>query len=105
MSRAARRVRSARRQAPSSPAVAPMPFQRECVLKALDQLTDEDRLVLALQLCDGLPDEETAAALGLTVRTMRRTRERVLLLVRRALLGLPFRGRTATPRVAIRSAA
>jgi len=83
----------ARRRAAAAPAEAPRPLRRETVLRALDTMTPEDRLVLALQLCDGLADEETAAALGLTVRSVRHTREGLLLGLRRALRGLPFRAR------------
>jgi len=97
MSRAARTVNAGRRRAPADPASVPAPMRRETLLKAFEAMTAEDRLVLALQLCDGLADEETAAALGLSVRSVRRTREGLLLGLRRALQGVPFGARPDAP--------
>jgi len=99
MSRSVRRSSDDR----SVVAVANRSLDRERVLRALDAMTAEDRLVLALQLVDGLADEETAEALGLTVRVVRGRRERVRLALRRALAGLPFGVRPAP--APVRSAA
>lgn len=87
MSRAARNVRASRLRASAVSDAAPLPLRREVVLRALDELTPEDRLVLALQLCEGLDDDETAEALGLPLR------------------GLPFGPRATDDRSPMRSAA
>jgi DNA-directed RNA polymerase specialized sigma24 family protein len=99
--------RSIRRTPPPRPRtnVPARPFDREIVLRALDAMTAEDRLVLALQMVDGLADEETAEALGLTVRAVRSRRERLRLALRRALAGLPFGARPQPAPAAVRSAA
>jgi DNA-directed RNA polymerase specialized sigma24 family protein len=105
MSRADRTVRAMRRRPATELTTAPAPLKREAVLRALEAMTPEDRLVLSLQLCDGLDDDETAEALGLPVRQVSRTRGWLLLGLRRALQGLPFGPRSAAAPAPLRSAA
>lgn len=105
MSRAARTLPSTRKRGADLSDTAPRPLRREIVLRSLDAMSPEDRLVLALQLCDGLADDETAEALRLPVCQVSRTREGLLLGLRRAFRGLPFGTRKAAAGAPLRSAA
>lgn len=76
--------------------------RRTTVLRALDALEESDRLVLALEMCDGLTIAEISEILELTPRELARRREHALTAIRRAVSGgvLPV----APPVAAVRSA-
>lgn len=67
--------------------------RRTTVLRALDSLEESDRLVLALEMCDGLTIAEISEILEITPRELARRRERALIAIRRAVAGpsLPAR--------------
>lgn len=76
--------------------------RRTTVLRALDALEECDRLVLALEMCDGLTIAEIAEILEITPRDLARRREHALTAIRRAVTGgaLP----APAPAAAVRSA-
>ncbi len=76
---------------------------RERVLRALDSLSDSDRLVLALELCEGLAAAEIATVLELAPRVVARRRDHALTALRRAVAGLAVPVRPAIA-AALRSA-
>ena len=59
--------------------------RRERVLAVLDAMVEEDRLLLALELCEGLSADETARLLERSPRAVRGTRDRLLSELRRAV--------------------
>ena len=61
--------------------------RRTVVLRALDALDESDRLVLALEMCDGLTIAEIAEILEITPRDIARRREHALTSIRRAVAG------------------
>jgi DNA-directed RNA polymerase specialized sigma24 family protein len=77
---------------------------RARVLQALDAMLEEDRLVLALELCEGLSADETARLLQRSPRTVLRTRDRLHTALRRAVGGAPLRRRAEAPVARLRSA-
>ena len=90
-------LRTARRRATADAS------PRERVLRGLDALPESDRLVLALELCEGLATTEIAAVLATTPRLVLRRRDHALTAMRRAVAGcaIPDRASIAT---ALRSA-
>lgn len=82
----------------STPAV-----RRERMALALEALAASDRLVLALELCEGLAPVEIAAALQMPARQVARRREVAFTALSRALAGRPVR-RVEPAVVALRSA-
>jgi len=88
---------SARRRAPA--ALSP----RERVLRALEALSEFDRLVLALELCEGLAVAEIAFALETTPRFVLGRRDHALTATRRAVAGFALPAR-AVIAAALRSA-
>lgn len=62
-------------------------LRRARILQALDALGECERLVLALEMCDGLAVSEIAAILELTPRAIARRREHALTAIRRAVAG------------------
>jgi len=77
--------------------------RRERMTLALEALAASDRLVLALELCDGLAPVEIAAALEMPARQVARRRELAFTALRRALAGRPVR-RVEPAVAALRSA-
>ena len=69
------------------PADSTATLRRARILQALDALDECDRLVLALEMCDGLAASEIAAILELTPRAIARRREHALTAIRRAVAG------------------
>lgn len=61
--------------------------RRTTVLRALDALEESDRLVLALEMCDGLTIAEISEILEITPRDLARRREHALTAIRRAVAG------------------
>lgn len=104
MSRAARSLRLSRSRPAQSFDQAPLPIRRERVLQAIDAMAEDERLVLALQLCDGFTAEEIAEILEMSPRAVLRARDRLLIDVRRALHGVPPSARPQTAAVSLRSA-
>jgi DNA-directed RNA polymerase specialized sigma24 family protein len=78
-------------------------LRRERLLLALELLAESDRLVLALELCEGLGPDEIATALEIPARLVTRRREHALTAMRRALTGGKLR-RPVTPVRSLRSA-
>ena len=87
MSRAARQMLRSRRPAVDGGTPQAMPLRRERVLAALEAMPEEDRLLLALDLCEGLSADETAHLLEQSPRAVRGVRDRLLTELRRAVGG------------------
>jgi RNA polymerase sigma-70 factor (sigma-E family) len=67
---------------------------RDALIRALDQLTRRQRAVLVLRYFDDLTEPETAAALGISVGTVKSSTSRALGRLREAA---EFQGLTAVP--------
>jgi len=87
VSRAARRLRAARRTATATDRGLPMPLKRERVLRAIADLPEDQRLLLSLCIVEGLTADETAELTGLSSRAVRSACDRMLMMLRRALNG------------------
>lgn len=94
MSRAARRVRSARR-ATGPAGLQPLPLRRERLLSALETISPDERLVLALLVYEGLSTDEVAGLLDIPARTVEATCGRLMIELRRAVAGRPMDRRVA----------
>lgn len=99
-----RSLRMVRGAFPAAPERAPQPVRRERVIQALDAMAGEDRLVLALQLCEGFTSEEIGEILEMSPRAVLHTRDRLLIDIRRALEGLRPVARPRPVTVSLRSA-
>jgi DNA-directed RNA polymerase specialized sigma24 family protein len=72
--------------------------RRERLLAALDTITGEERLVLALLVYEGLTVDETARLLEIDPRTVQANCDRLLTELHRAVSGTRRRPSRAIPR-------